>query len=538
MTAIVPDGPVVMPGPSAGPIVPDGPIQMPAQPSALESIHRGGAQGITLGFGDEIAGAIGSLFGGKSYRSGRDENRAGNKAAQEANPLLYGGAELAAGLATPIPGLGAAKAGAGLAVHAGKAALAGGIAGLGSSEADLTRGDFRGAVNDTVSNALLGGAIGLAGGGIGKLVSKAGSKADDLTIRALAGAESKNSGAAWQKTRRMVNNPETKAILREPVTVEGEAGKSVTTSLEKAAGKEPTVIQEIVDAQAAHINSEIRPIYARADAKNGGVEFTDYIKHLDDKVAATKSMPPAEAGVYRRAYEELKENAVEQWGQMQRIPSEAVRAEATALQNIGFRTIDPLNPGLQTQVKREIGNSVRDFVNDHVMRTLGGEDHSRLLSLNKRMNAWLGVGTVAQARAEKEAAGRISGRGLVGELAGRGSMVASAVGALATGNPAVLLAPLGAKALEQAPAAARVAARGAAKIDARLKAVADAAAAGNPFAARLLATIQQTPGGIARVAALQGGQQAPGAAPIPPQPQMPSSPMPTEAPPDAILAQR
>lgn len=532
MTPIVPDGPVVMPGPSQAPIVPDGPIQVPGQVGALESIHRGALQGVTMGFSDEIAGAVRSLFGGKDYRREREKERSANTQASEQHPYLYGGAELAAGLATPIPGAGAVKAagtGAKLLKAAGSAALAGGAAGLGSSTADLTKGDFHGAINDTVSNALLGGAIGLAGAGLGKAVSRAGEKADDLTIRALAGAESKSSGAAWQKTRRMVNNPETKAILREPVQVDLD-GKQVTTSLEKAAGKEPTVIQEIVDTQASRINDEIRPIYARADAKNGGVDLADYLKHLDGEVAKTKSMPPAEAGVYRKAYEELRENAVEQWGQMQRIPSEAVRAEATALQKIGFRTVDPLNPGLQTEVKREIGNSVRNFVNDHVMQTLGGEDHGRLLSLNKRMNAWLGVGTVAAARAEKEAAGRLSGKGLIDELGGRGSMVASGLTAIATGSPLPLLAPLGAKALANRGPVVRAAARGASKIDARLKAVADAAAGGNPFAAQLLRTIQQTPGGIARVAALQGGQP-PAAQPI-------DSPLPTEAPPDAILAQR
>ena len=511
-------------------IVPDqGSIQPPPEPSTLEAFHRGAYQGSTFGFGDEISGAIGKLFGNKEYAAGRDTARQADTAAQEAHPFAYGGGELAGSLATPIPGAGAAK-GAGVLAKAGEAAAVGGLAGLGASHADLTKGDFHGAVTDTIKSALVGGAIGgtLAKGG--KLLGKAGAKADDQTIRALAGAESKTSGASWQKTRRMVNNPETKSILREPVQVETDAGKQVTTSLEQVAGKEPDAIKNVVEAQTAKIGEEIRPIYAKADAKNGGVKLSDYIKHLDDQIAKTADMAPAEAKVYRNALGELKENALEQWGHKDlpaalatqeaknpavqqaimksldaTVPSEAVRSEATALQKIGFKTVDPLNPGLSTQVKRDMGNMVRDFVNDHVMQTLGGEDHSTLLSLNKRMNAWLGVGTVAEARAEMERAGRISGRGGIAEMLGHGSMMAGLAGA-AMGHPAALLAPVATKVLGQAPAAIRGATRAAAGIDRRLKAVADAAASGNPFAQQLMAKIKAAPGGIARVAALQQAQ--------------------------------
>src|SRR6185503_17855184 len=99
----------------------------------------------------------------------------------------------------------------------------------------------------------------------------------------LAGGESKSSGAAWQKTKRMVNNPETRSILHENVQLENDAGKTVTTTLEKQAGAAPDHIQAIVDAQTDRIGSELRPIYAKADAKNGGVSLADYARYLDDR---------------------------------------------------------------------------------------------------------------------------------------------------------------------------------------------------------------------------------------------------------------
>jgi len=508
------------------------------QPGTGESILRGAFQGVTLGFGDELTGLVRSLVDNTSYQENRDAARQLNKNAQEAHPFAYGGAELAAGLATPIPGLGAVK-GAGVAAHALHAAAAGGLAGLGASEADLMKGDFGGAVHDTIQNAMIGGALGVVGSKLGKVVGGAAESSEERAIKALAGGESKTSGAAWQKTKRMVNNPETRNILREPVQLENDAGKTVTTTLEKSAGKSPDVIQGIVDEQTSRINGELRPIYAKADAKSGGVSLKDYIGHLDEQIAKTADMAPAEARVYKAAISELKENAIQQWGQRNpnllqalesseaqqpqvrnaimkqfdvKIPSEDVRAEATALQKIGFKTVDPLNPGLQTQVKRDMGNMVRDFVNGHVMQTLGGEDHSKLLGLNKRMNAWLGVGTVAAARAEKEAAGRVSMGGHASKLLGHGSLLGAAALA-AHGNIAGAVAAYALpKAIEHGPAAARAVTRGVAAVDTRLKAVADAAAAGNPFAQKLLAGIRQAPGGAARLAALERGQ---GSAPQP-----------------------
>jgi hypothetical protein len=120
------------------------------------------------------------------------------------------------------------------------------------------------------------------------------------------------------------------------------------------------------------------------------------------------------------------------------------------------------------------------------------------------MNAWLGVGTVAEARLEKEAAGRMSGRGLLGDLASKGSTIAGVLTAIATGNPLPLLAPLGAKALQEAPATGRRALGAVGRADSRLKSLADQAAAGNPFAQSILARIKATPEGAARVAAAQG----------------------------------
>jgi hypothetical protein len=124
-----------------------------------ESGLRGLAQGASLGFADEITGAAESLFTDKTYEQARNESRDAYKQAQEANPLTYGAGELGGAIGTAfIPGLGAAS-GAKLAAVAGKAALQGGIAGLGNSEAE--------SVGDMARDAAVGAGTGAAGGAIG-----------------------------------------------------------------------------------------------------------------------------------------------------------------------------------------------------------------------------------------------------------------------------------------------------------------------------------------------------------------------------------
>lgn len=104
------------------------------QVSQLESLGRGAASGLSLGFNDELVGAIESLLTNKSYSQSRDESRANNKLAQAANPYSYGAGEIGGSVATAfVPGLNVAK-GASLAARVGANAAMGAAAGLGMSE--------------------------------------------------------------------------------------------------------------------------------------------------------------------------------------------------------------------------------------------------------------------------------------------------------------------------------------------------------------------------------------------------------------------
>jgi hypothetical protein len=135
----------------------------PERTGALESGVRGAAQGVSLGFADEITGAGEALLDkikgedaplSDLYAKRRDESRANYHKAEEDNPLAYGAGQVGGGAATMfVPGLGAAKGVKGL-------ATLGGLAGLGSSEADSAAG----MVMDTAKGAGLGAATGMIPG--------------------------------------------------------------------------------------------------------------------------------------------------------------------------------------------------------------------------------------------------------------------------------------------------------------------------------------------------------------------------------------
>jgi hypothetical protein len=162
-------------------------------PSELESLARGAAQGATLGFADELTGALetgyDTLTGqadimdlAAEYQRNRDESRAAYQDAETTNPMSYMSGNVAGGVATAfIPGLNVAK-GTTLVASAGKAALAGGIAGFGTSDADLTEGEYGQAALDIAQGSALGGLMGAAGHGGAKLIDKGIQKAQDIKL--------------------------------------------------------------------------------------------------------------------------------------------------------------------------------------------------------------------------------------------------------------------------------------------------------------------------------------------------------------------
>lgn len=189
--------------------------------SKAESAIRGAGQGATLGFLDELAGGIRAAGRGiaenvgvqdpmtgkvtqteasgqtfpEAYRTERDAYRKDDKLAEQSNPATFGGAEMLGAIASsplggPISSLkSAALAGTKL----------GAAFGLGSSEADLTEGDVKGAAEDTATGAAVGLVASPIGYGLAKGAEKTAQKAGDVlfNLRSMFGGEPKiNPGRA------------------------------------------------------------------------------------------------------------------------------------------------------------------------------------------------------------------------------------------------------------------------------------------------------------------------------------------------------
>lgn len=151
-------------------------LEEKSKSSALESGARGVAQGASMGFADELTGAVESMLTDKTYEQARDESRANYAKAQADNPGTYLAGQIGGGAASTalIPGSGVARLGA-----------LGAASGLGASEAK----DALGMAED----AVIGGGTGLVlGAGVKALPKIAGAakgQIDELATAPLGAGE-------------------------------------------------------------------------------------------------------------------------------------------------------------------------------------------------------------------------------------------------------------------------------------------------------------------------------------------------------------
>lgn len=149
---------------------------------------RAAAQGLTFGFGDEIAGAAAAVApGGKSYTEARDASRQRVSDMREVAPGATALSEIAGGVALPAlgaarvartlvrPGAGALGKAVGAAGAAGAIGAGGGaLYGLGESEAETPGGLLVDAAKSGAVGGLLAAPLGAGASAVGGLLGKAG----------------------------------------------------------------------------------------------------------------------------------------------------------------------------------------------------------------------------------------------------------------------------------------------------------------------------------------------------------------------------
>jgi hypothetical protein len=268
----------------------------------LESAIRGGVQGATLGFGDEIQGALEgtydfakeNLLGDgisleDAYIQARNKARDANKMAQAANPGTYlAGDVVGSGATMFVPGLNIAK-GATLAARAGKAALGGAASGLGLSD-EITAG---GLVKDTA----IGGALGAGLQSLGdKVLGPAAGKVSDWVAdsgpakafgKIFAGVTPENTERYLQRQAQVNAAPELEDIGRQFVDPTMEKMQTYLSGLDDEAWKVLKTGKTIKKDDVVNLGEDF--ISNLLGGKRGKLSRTAGTGADSDKIAAIRS---------------------------------------------------------------------------------------------------------------------------------------------------------------------------------------------------------------------------------------------------------
>lgn len=514
------------------PDAPAAPVAAPAPeaPGGFESVGRGLLQGATLGFSDEIGGAIGSLFSDKSYSQVRDEIRANDNAAKEAHPFLYGAGEVGGGIAsTLIPGLGAAKAGAGLARTALTLGGQGALAGLGGSEAT----DVGGMAKDAAIGGVLGAGIGAAAHGAGKLLAGAPAKAiEDRAANVVQGEGIGGAASAASKKALAKDTEGVDKALTESFKVAGEKKPLTLASIMRDPAKE---VLPVVDERLSQIGKRLDPIYTKFDkAEGGGMSIHHIVNSVDDEIAQLGRQPGNEQMI--KALEQARDSAVKSWAPeiAEKIASNR-KTVAMGFDSV-FKNMDDVKvpfgdvrdwvsrlqkkavPLEETTIKTNVAMKMRDLLNNTIEAAADNhpklaKDAEKLFEANSMFSNTARIRDAVEERLVKENSGTTSAKGhlasaigaAVGGVAGGaipvpivGHAIGAAVGASVAGKVQGGLGGARQAATAQLAAASQ-----------RLAQLAQRAHSGDANAMAILHAVRNSPDVLARMAALHATANSP-----------------------------
>lgn len=301
-------------------------------PSKTEALLRGGGQGLTAGFQDELSAALSALLpptevdkitgkGGylsgmtDRYRSARDTFRKDNAESQEAHPYVYGAGEIGGGiLSTPlIPG-GAGAQGATKLARIAKGVKEGvkygSVAGLGYSDAELTPDKV--SVDSALQagkDTIKGGAIGGAFGGVATTAVEGGKavlgalkntkaarqfgqgKAIGETGESLMGENNRIriEGERADQAQRVAQGIEAlQGKVSEPAAAK--ISKAVDGSLEqvgKDLGLQKQELFDFIQTQHDEVGRKIEQTYANAEANGVKINAKELLSTIRDELQNT-----------------------------------------------------------------------------------------------------------------------------------------------------------------------------------------------------------------------------------------------------------
>jgi hypothetical protein len=351
------------------------------QISPVESFARSGLQIPSMGFADEFAGAtqagMQALTGGASslsdleklYTAYRDIERRKDKAAAEANPKSSMAGTLAGGIVTAaIPGLN-------ITTIPGAAAL-GAASGLGSSEADLTKGELGKAAIDTGTGAALGAAtqkvlpvIGQGVSGLRQSLESRGKKSVESGAKKLFGslnptnAEMGDFRAALGSTAADVGEDVAKAAANEFDDI------SLPQMVDKYVSVKggPAEAERLIQQRIKELEATKAPLFQQAVDKLGNLEsgqiaelnknsLAPKLNQLADQIALSqKNLSPEKAVALSR---EIKDMFGRYQTPMTKLPSLDPKTGEAMMETAEVAARDPGNLLDLNKMKQEFGEAL------------------------------------------------------------------------------------------------------------------------------------------------------------------------------------
>lgn len=322
--AMDPDlGPIYAPG--QAPIPREQP-QLPVVQPQGRALGRGAAQGVTLGFADEIAGA-GSAITGGGYQAGRDAYRRSDAEAEAAHPWMYGGGKLVGNVAGVAPamlaapglfGLTGAALGARTVASGVSGGVMGGVQGFGEGEGGIASQGL-----SSLAGAVGGGVLGtvapvlgqVAGSAVSPLVQRFVDRrapvpgVSNEAARFLA-EDFRNAGGRVAVDRQLAKlgpearlldaspsfegsaqglsvRPETREMIVDPLIARGQGtGARLASDLDAAMGPAPLPSQIAGNIEAGQV--ALSPDYNRAFQGARAVDTTPLAQRLDAATIDTR----------------------------------------------------------------------------------------------------------------------------------------------------------------------------------------------------------------------------------------------------------
>lgn len=408
-----------------------GTVQSPTvsqPPSATEALVRGGLQGATLGFGDEIQAGLKAgeqkLFGddgggGQSFESLYNQDvgqeRAENAAAQQAHPYLYG-----AGNFTGALGLGAVTGGLGAETAVGRigaASAMGALSGVGYGNDD--------SLNNGAAEALKGA---LVGGAVGGAVEGLSSAFDPDNLDTFAANRSAAALGADKAAIRRLGADKVQEIGRNALDEDIVGPFRGTDAMASRA-------QDLMDQGAQGMND----VYSTLDnAGVGQINPADLASDVEDQLSPTYRTPinKGEWGQLDNTVESILARG--EGGGNSEIPLSEAQGLKNEIGSVAYpngRTVNPAFITPKQQMAQDAWGVVNQAIDDAAQRgaqSLGDPDLTDQLQAAKdQFGTGKGALNLLGNRAAKEQGNNFFGLG---------DQVAGAAGYLGSGSPAGLAA--------------------------------------------------------------------------------------------------